>query len=308
MGTPERQTRQYLINLFKQHGFGPRTDMGQNFLIDLNLIDLIVRSAQLDPDDVVLEIGAGTGGLTTRFAEVAAEVIAVEVDRNMVRLARPVIEPLDNVTLLETDALKNKNHFAPVLLEAIDRSLAADSRRRLKLVSNLPYNIATPVVSNLVATELPWQRMVVTIQWELGQRMAASAGTGTYGALSAWLQAQCRVKILRRLPPNVFWPRPQVHSAIIRLEPDERARAQIANRAFFHDFLRRAFTQRRKYLRGVVAGMYRKQLSKPEVARVFAELELPDDARAEQLDPQTLVAVANRIGQVIDAAAVVGKT
>lgn len=295
MKDAERQTRSRLMELFEEHGFHPNTRLGQNFLIDLNIIEFVVDQAKLQPHDLILEIGAGTGGMTAFLAQAAGHVIAVEVDEKMYQLASMVTAPYDNVTLLNTDALKNKNHFAPRVLEEIDKQLAREEIRGLKLISNLPYNIATPVVSNLVATDLPWDRMVVTIQLELGQRMAANPGRSHYGALSVWLQSQCRVKMLKRLPPSVFWPRPKVNSAIVQLMPDDYGRAKIADRPFFQDFLRRLFHQRRKFLRSVLVGMYRKQLSKAEMDEILAEMKFGETARAEEEPPERLVELSNRI-------------
>lgn len=283
------------MELFEQHGFHPRTTLGQNFLVDLNIVEFIAERANLGPDDVVLEIGAGTGGLTTFLAQYAAEVISVEVDENMYRLAESVTSGFDNVTLLNLDALKNKNRFAPEVLETVSTHLAADSKRRLKLVANLPYSIATPVVSNLVATDLPWERMTVTIQWELGLRMTAKPQTSHYGALSVWLQSQCYVKILKRLQPTVFWPRPAVESAIVQLVPNQNGRDAIADRPFLQDFLRRLFHQRRKLARSVLVGMYRKQLSKPEMDEILVSMKLKPNVRAEELPVSRLVELANRI-------------
>ena len=304
MKDADRQTRSYLMELFRQHGFNPRTDLGQNFLIDLNLVDYIVNQAQLGPDDVVLEVGAGTGGMTAIMAPRAAAVVSVEVDTRMFGLAHKVVELLDNVTLLGCDALKNKNQLSPQVLDVVQERLDAHPGRRLKLVSNLPYSIATPIVSNLVATELPWVRMVVTIQLELAQRMAAKPGRGHYGALSVWLQSQCRIRILKRLKPTVFWPRPNVESAIIQLVPDAGVRRAIHNREFLHDFLRRLFHQRRKFLRSVLVGMYRRQLQKLEIDAVLEEMQLPAGVRAEQLNAATLVALSNRVEAAIGERAV----
>ena len=299
MKNTHRQTRSHLMTLFERHGFHPRTDLGQNFLIDLNLLEFLAREAWLDKNDVVLEIGAGTGGLTTRLAMQAAAVVSVEVDTRMYALAKDVVEPFKNVTLLNCDALKNKNQFSPRVIEEIERQLAVAPDRGLKLVANLPYNIATPVVSNLIATDLPWSRMIVTIQLELGQRMTAHPGSSDYGALSAWLQSQCDVKILKRMKPTVFWPRPGVQSAIVRLVPAVERRQQIEDRAFFQDFVRRLFHHRRKLLRGVLAGMYRKQLAKSEIDAVLETMNLDDRNRAEQLEPAELVILSNSIRKVV---------
>ena len=296
-----RQTRSHLMELFARHGFHPRTDFGQNFLIDLNLVDLLAREGRLGPKDVVLEVGTGTGSLTAQLSAFAAEVITVEIDSRMVKLAHEVIDGLPNVTLLHQDALKNKNHLAPEVLELIAERLAEVPGRRLKLVANLPYSIATPIVSNLVTTEIDWERIVVTIQWELAQRMTATPGTRDYGALSAWLQSQCHVKTLRRLPPTVFWPRPKVQSAIVRLVPDPAGRRRIIDRAFFLDFLRRGFHLRRKHFRGVLAGMYRKQISKQDIDSAMAETGIPEKTRAEQIDVAGPVELANRLYQRVNS-------
>ena len=300
MSLAERQTRSALMGLFEQHGFRPRTDLGQNFLIDLNILEYIVDQAHIGPEDVVLQIGSGTGGMTTFLAQSAAAIVSVEVDTKMFRLVQPKIEPFENVTLLHCDALKNKNNFSPQMLEAVENQLSANPGSRLKLVSNLPFNIATPVVSNLVATDLPWDRMVVTIQYELGQRMAAKPGRKHYGALSVWLQSQCDVKLLKRLPPSVFWPRPKVNSAIVRLFPNRHMRNKIHNRAFFHDFVRRLFHQRRKFARSVLVGMYRKKINKNQVDAILESMTLNAKCRAEELDVSTLVELANRVYEQIE--------
>jgi 16S rRNA (adenine1518-N6/adenine1519-N6)-dimethyltransferase len=300
MSLAERQTRSALMGLFEQHGFRPRTDLGQNFLIDLNILEYIVEQAHIGPEDVVLEIGSGTGGMTTFLAQSAAAVVSVEVDTKMYQLVQPKIEAFENVTLLHCDALKNKNNFSLQMLEVVEEQLSANPGSKLKLVSNLPYNIATPVVSNLVATDLPWDRMVVTIQHELGKRMAARASRKHYGALSVWLQSQCDVKLLKRLPPSVFWPRPKVNSAIVRLFPNRPMREKIHNRPFFHDFIRRLFHLRRKFARGVLAGMYRKQLKKTEVDAILEGMNLNPNCRAEELDVSTLVELANRFYEQIE--------
>jgi 16S rRNA (adenine1518-N6/adenine1519-N6)-dimethyltransferase len=295
MRDSERQTRSHLMQLFERHGFHPRSDLGQNFLIDLNIVEFVVRQAELTRDDVVLEVGAGTGGMTTFMAREAGHVVSVEFDRNMHRLAAEAVRPYENVTLLQQDALKNKNRFSPKVIEVIEHELQVDENRQLKLVANLPYSIATPVVSNLVATELPWVRQVVTIQFELGLRMQARPRSSHYGSLSVWLQSQCDVEMIKKLGPTVFWPRPKVDSAIMRIVPNPRLKARIGDRAFFHNYVRRVFNFRRKFLRSVVCGMYRKELDKPEVDEILSSLDLTGNARAEELDVATHVELSNRL-------------
>jgi 16S rRNA (adenine1518-N6/adenine1519-N6)-dimethyltransferase len=299
MKPAERQTRSSLMGLFEHHGFHPRTDLGQNFLIDLNLIDYILIQAELDQNDVVLEVGAGTGGLTTGLAAAAGAVISVEVDRRVFLLAQKATSHLGNVTLLNCDALRSKSRFAEAVLEAIAAQLAVSPRRQLKLVANLPYCIGTPVISNLLASELPWTAMVVTIQWELAERIRAKSGSEHYSALSVWVQSQCDVKVLRKLPPTVFWPRPNVDSAILKILPAPERREQIGDRGFFHDFVRRLFSQRRKSLRSVLVGMYWNQLSKTDIDAVLGPFSFKEGIRSEALDCEMLVKLAGAVQQRI---------
>ena len=298
MKPAERQTRSTLMSLFQQNGFHPRTDLGQNFLIDLNLVEYILERAELNRDDVVLEVGAGTGGLTTALASRAAAVISVEIDRRVFALAGQVVSHLKNVTLLNCDALKNKNHFSQTVLDVVGTELAVSPHRRLKLVSNLPYCIATPVVSNLVASEIPWESMIVTIQWELAERIRSKPSSEHYGALSVWLQSQCQVKVLKKLRPTVFWPRPKVDSAILQILPLPGSREKIGDRAFFHDFVRRLFQQRRKFLRSVLVGMYRQELSKTEIDEVLAPFSFRDGVRADALEVDIIVKLAGAMRQL----------
>ncbi|MCA9008765.1 MAG: ribosomal RNA small subunit methyltransferase A [Planctomycetaceae bacterium] len=295
----QRQTRSWLMELFTRHGFNPRGDLGQNFLIDVNLIEFAVRHASLGPNDVALEVGSGTGGMTAFLAEEAGHVISVDVDQNMSMLAAEAVEGYPNVTLLNQDILKNKNTLAPEICDLIRAHVAALPNGQLKLVANLPYSVATPVIANLIASDLPWERMVCTIQWELGEKMAAEHGTSGYSALSVWIQSQASIRILRKLGPNVFWPRPKVDSAIVSIWRDKDAAARINDRKFFLDFLRRAFSQRRKLIRPVLIGMYRKELDKADVDCLLAELEHRTEDRAEQMDIATLIRLSNRVHAAI---------
>ena len=144
-------------------------------------------------------------------------------------------------------------------------------------MANLPYCVATPVISNLVASDYVWERMVVTIQLELAERMAANEATSNYGGLSVWLASQCRIEFLKRLPADVFWPRPKVESAMIRIDPDAGLRQAIRDRDFLHDFLRGVFQQRRKLLRNVLVSYYRNELDRTQIDGV---LQVAESGRA----------------------------
>lgn len=300
MSNASRQTRSYLMRLFAESGFHPRGDLGQNFLIDLNILEYVADQASINSDDVVLEVGTGTGGLTTVLARDAAAVVTVEYDRNVFGLAQLELAGLPNVTSINADALKNKNRINPDVIAAVEHELSKDPERKLKLVANLPYNVATPIISNLVASELPWVRMVVMIQLELATRMAAEPkGGSNYGALSIWLQSQCRIKLLKKIGPQVFWPRPTVDSGLLSITPDRERRATIVDRTFFHSFVRDLFTLRRKHLRVVLNSMFKGRLTRETIDGVLSSMQLPADARAEQLEIEVLVALSNRICETL---------
>ncbi len=276
---------------FEEAGIRPHDKYGQNFLIDLNLLHLLFDAAAVGPDDVVLEVGTGTGSLTALAAEKAAAVVTVEVDPRMFQLAAEELHRFDNVVMLQVDALKSKNCMNPLVFDALRPLLAAAPGRQFKLVANLPYNIATPILGNMLAEESPPRTMTVTIQKELAERITARPGDKDYGALSLWVQSQCRVEILRLLPPEAFWPRPKVSSAFIQLTLDDERRGRIPDRKFFHDFLRAIFLHRRKFLRSQLLNAAKGKLDKPQVDAILDELDLPASIRAERLDVETMLAL-----------------
>ncbi len=278
-----RQTQTYLMRRFEEVGIRPKSQHGQNFLIDLNLLELIASTAALEPHDVVLEVGTGTGSLTAITAPQVAEVVTVEVDPQMHQLASEELFEHRNVTLLLKDALAGKHRLDPELLELLAAKTAVDPRRRLKLVANLPYHVATPLISNLLALPTPPTSMTVTIQKELAERIVAAPGTKDYGALSVWVQCQCRAEIARIMPPSVFWPRPKVESAILRIDVDDERRQAIPDREYFHQFVRKLFLHRRKFLRGVLVAGYKDRLSKPQIDDLLARVGFDEKARAEEL-------------------------
>jgi 16S rRNA (adenine1518-N6/adenine1519-N6)-dimethyltransferase len=262
-----RQTQSFIAQRLAEAGVKPQGRHGQNFLIDLNLLDLLVRTANLGPQDVVLEIGTGLGSLTGRMAQLAAAVVTVEIDPRMFQLASEELAGLANVTMLHQDALKNKNTIHPAVLEAVHAKLDAHPGSQLKLVANLPYNAATPLLSNLLTVQPVPVSMTATIQKELADRIAAEPCTKDYSALSIWMQSLCAMEVVRELPPQVFWPRPKVHSAIIHILPNPAKRAIVGDLAFFHDFVRGLFLHRRKFLRGVLVNMYKEPRDQPALSK-----------------------------------------
>ncbi len=291
----KKQTQSFLRRRFAEIGIQPRAKLGQNFLIDLNLQHSLVNAANLQPNDVVLEVGTGTGSLTSLMAPLVASVVTVEIDANLYALAGEELSHLNNVRRLQFDVLKNKNHLAPELLDVLKAELDAEPGRCLKLAANLPYHVATPLMSNLLMLDWPPQQMTVTIQKELADRMVAHPKTKDYSALSVWMQCQCRTEILRTMPPTVFWPRPKVISAIVQVTLDQRLRDRIPDRAYFHQFTRSMFFHRRKFLRSELLSAYKNRIEKPQVDAVLSEMQLPPTARAEELSVQQLLDLCQRM-------------
>jgi 16S rRNA (adenine1518-N6/adenine1519-N6)-dimethyltransferase len=293
--TSPRQTLSYLQDKFRRAGLLPQIRFGQNFLIDLNLIDLIMRSADLTTKDVVLEIGTGMGSLTTKMALFAGSVITVEIDPMLAQLAQQELAPYSNVTMVQRDALRNKNNLDEEVLEAVRSKMRQVPGSRFKLVANLPYNVATPIISNLLQVDPLVEKMVVTIQKELAERIAAKPKTKDYSALSIWIQSQCEVEIVRTMPPDVFWPRPKVDSAILSITPNAQLRSRIVDLEYFHQTVRALFFHRRKFLRGVVVSAMKDKLTKENVDQVLSEAGLDATSRAEEMPIEQIIDLVERL-------------
>jgi 16S rRNA (adenine1518-N6/adenine1519-N6)-dimethyltransferase len=293
--TAPRQTKSFLMSRLREIGVEPASRHGQNFLIDLNLVRLIVDSADLGPRDVVLEVGTGTGSLTALIAPNVSQVVTVEIDANLFELASEQLLQFDNVTQLQIDALKNKNRFSPEVMDAVAEALRKTPDGRLKLVANLPYNIATPILSNLLLCEHTPHTMVATIQKELADRIVAKPWTKDYGALSVWMQAQATTELVREMPPSVFWPQPKVTSAIVRITVDPARRGAIPDLRYFHQFVKSLFLHRRKFLRANVVAALKRHANKEQVDALMDGMGFAPDARTEQLDIPTLLAFTERV-------------
>jgi 16S rRNA (adenine1518-N6/adenine1519-N6)-dimethyltransferase len=201
--------------------------------------------------------------------------------------------------MLKLDALKNKNTIDDRVMDAIGEHLAAAPSQRFKLVANLPYNIATPLLSNLLLSRHVPDSMTVTLQKELAERIIAVPSTKDYSALSVWIQSQCTAEIVRLMPPSVFWPEPKVSSAILRVVVDPARRSQIADLQFFHQITKALFLHRRKYLRANVVAAMKQHLDKFQVDSILDDMDLAPDARTEQLDVPALIRLADKIRSVV---------
>ena len=282
-------TKQQLYGLLAGAGVSPRHRWGQNFLIDLNLMGVIVKSSNLSGDDVVLEVGCGTGSLTQLLAEKAGAVIAVEIDTRLADIARQELDRWDNVKLICCDVLSKKSEIDKRILDAVGQA-CEENGGRVKLVANLPYQIASPLIINLLASDIELHSLTVTIQAEVADRMRATPGTKAYGLLSILLQAYGRVKHLRRMRPEVFWPRPKVSSAMVSWVAAENYK-EIVDFAQLRRVVELLLGHRRKKISSCIA----RTPDAKVIEQAMDELGIDPQDRGERLSPQQYVELAKRI-------------
>lgn len=296
-----RQTRTYLMEMLEANGLSPRRQLGQNFLIDLNLLNLLVEAAPIGKQDVILEVGAGTGGLTSRLAEKAGYVVSVEIDPGFYQLASRETRNLPNVTLLHQDALANKNEISPDVLNEIRAAMQRLGASEFHLVANLPYDVAALVIANLLIGDDPIRSLTFTVQLEMGERIAAPPDVKDYGPLSVLAQTVGHVSWIRTLPPSVFWPRPKVQSAILRIDVDQSKRQDLPRLRKIHRFVRDLFMHRRKTLRSGIASIPGYKQFKPRLNECFEKVGLSGDCRAEQLTPEELTSLYDALAELMAA-------
>jgi len=286
------QTKSEIQRLLAGAGVEPNKRLGQHFLIDLNLMRLLVNSADIRNNDIVLEVGCGTGSLTEALAQHAGYCIAVELSEDLAKIAKRQLAKAKNVEIINTDILENKNTLSPVVANAL--ALARKKYTgRILLVANLPYNVASPAMLNLVIGPTVADPMYVTIQKEVADRMTAAPGSRDYGTLSIFLGATGDVKTLRVLKPTVFWPRPAVDSAMVSFVRKEAKLGRIANMEFFSETINLFMGHRRKMLKActkLARGKLAKINNWPEI---FARCRIDSTQRPEQLAPEDYIAIAN---------------
>nr|WP_302594286.1 16S rRNA (adenine(1518)-N(6)/adenine(1519)-N(6))-dimethyltransferase RsmA [uncultured Acetatifactor sp.] len=272
------------IEVLQRHHFTFQKKYGQNFLIDPNVLDRVVRAADITAEDCVLEIGPGIGTMTQRLAERAGKVAAVEIDRNLIPILEETLAPYPNVTIINEDILKlDLRQLAEEMWEG----------RPMKVVANLPYYITTPIVMGLLEGEALLHSITVMVQREVADRMQAGPGTKDYGALSLAVQYYARPEIVANVPPNCFLPRPNVGSAVIRLTRYEEPPVQVADEKKLFALIRASFNQRRKTLANSLGNAAGLKVSREQVTGALEELGLPATIRGEALTLEQFAALGN---------------
>jgi 16S rRNA (adenine1518-N6/adenine1519-N6)-dimethyltransferase len=294
------QTKQQIQQLLTSAGIRPNKRLGQNFLIDLNLMSKLIDSADISGSDIVLEVGCGTGSLTQALAGRAGIVIAVEIDKSLSKIAQRQLADKKNVKIINTDILESKNTLSAAVVNAVECGRKKYTGRFL-LVANLPYNTACPVMLNLVTGRTTADGMYVTVQKEVAERMTTQPGSRDYGMLSIFLAATGDVRIMKVLKPTVFWPKPQVDSAMISYVRSKEKAGRIHNMKLFSDVMKLFMGHRRKMLKACTkfaAGSFTEIDDWP---RIFENCSVEPTSRPEQISPQDYIAIANRCCKYLTA-------
>jgi 16S rRNA (adenine1518-N6/adenine1519-N6)-dimethyltransferase len=272
--------------IIQKYQFHFQKKFGQNFLIDGNILDKIIDSAEVSKEDCVLEIGPGIGTMTQSLAEKAGEVVAVEIDKNLIPILQDTLSEYDNVTIINEDILKVDIH--KIVREK-------NGGRPIKVVANLPYYITTPIIMALFESHVPLASVTIMVQKEVADRMQVGPGTKDYGALSLAVQYYARPEIIVKVPASCFMPRPNVDSTVIRLTRYEKPPVQTADEAYLFAVIRASFNQRRKTLANGLTNAGNLGVNRQMVEEVLEEMGLSKTIRGEALTLEQFADLSSRL-------------
>lgn len=285
---PEIASKARTRAIMETYGLTFKKSLGQNFLTDLNILKKIVAAAEVGEEDDVIEIGPGIGALTEQLAKSAHQVMALEIDSRLIPVLSETLSPYDNVKIVEQDVLKAD------LKELIAQNF--DGRHKIKLVANLPYYITTPIVMHLLEVDVDFETIVVMMQKEVADRLAAQPGTKDYGSLSVAVQYEMDAKIAFIVPKTVFMPQPKVDSAIIALNRKDEKPDVPVDEPFFKKMVKEIFLHRRKSLWNNLQGLYGKDPStKEKLEHALKNAEIEKSVRAERLSISQMVRLADNL-------------
>ena len=268
----------------EKHGFKFSKSLGQNFLIDDNVIDSILDGARLSEGDKIIEVGPGIGTLTREMGKVADKVVAIEIDKTLIPILKETLSDLENVEVVNKDILKVD------VQELVKEKLSGGP---VKLVANLPYYITTPIVMKFLEEDIPVTDIVVMVQKEVADRMNAGPGTKDYGALSVAVQYYCETEIVAKAPRHMFIPQPNVDSTVIGLHVRPERKYEVESEDIFFKTVKASFGQRRKTLLNALSGLG--FLNKDEIREVLAEANIDEKRRGETLSIEEFATLANAV-------------
>lgn len=277
------------IAVLNRYGFSFQKKFGQNFLIDENVVEKIVRDAGVTKDDFVLEIGPGIGTMTQILCENAREVVAVEIDDKLIPiLMEDTLSWYDNVTVIHEDILK---------LDIVKLANERNGGKPIKVVANLPYYITTPIIMGLFESHVPLDSITIMVQKEVADRMQVEPGTKDYGALSLAVQYYAKPQILLNVPASCFMPRPNVDSAVIQLTRYEKPPVEVADEHLMFRLIRASFNQRRKTMTNSVGNSPELSVSKEQMAAALEKCGLSATVRGEALTLAQFAELANVLSE-----------
>ena len=280
---------QETIQVLQKHDFHFQKKFGQNFLIDTHVLEKIVEAAEVGPEDFVLEIGPGIGTMTQYLGERARQVLAVEIDNNLIPILKETLSGYHNVEILHGDILKQD-------IQAIaDRY---NGGKPIKVVANLPYYITTPIIMGLFESHVPLANVTVMVQKEVADRMKAKPGTKEYGALSLAVQYYANPYLAANVPPNCFMPRPNVGSAVIRLDCLSKTPVEVKDEKLMFRLIRASFNQRRKTLQNGLTNSGELNFSKEEIGQAIEKAGLPPSIRGEKLGLEEFARLSDVLGEI----------
>lgn len=275
---------QNTIEILRKYDFHFQKKYGQNFLIDTHVLEKIIDAAGITAEDFVLEIGPGIGTMTQYLCENAGQVVAVEVDRNLIPVLEETLSGYGNVMVLNEDVLK---------IDIAELAQNYNQGKPVKVVANLPYYITTPIIMGIFEAHVPLESITVMVQKEVAERMQASPGTKEYGALSLAVQYYAKAEVVANVPPNCFMPRPKVGSAVIRLTCHKDRPVTVRDEAFLFRVVRASFNQRRKTLVNGLGNDAALGVTKEQAVYALEKMGLPPDVRGERLSLQQFAQLSN---------------
>ncbi len=279
---------QNTIEVLQKYRFNFQKKFGQNFLIDTHVLDKIIDASGVTEDDFVLEIGPGIGTMTQYLCERAREVVAVEIDKNLIPILSDTLKNYSNVTVINEDILK---------LDICRLAEEKNQGKPIKVVANLPYYITTPIIMGLFESHVPIDSITIMVQKEVAERMQEGPGSKEYGALSLAVQYYAKPEIVANVPPNCFMPRPNVGSAVIRLTRHEKPPVEVEDEKLMFRIIRASFNQRRKTLANGLNNSPEIHLPKEVIQESIVSLGVPENIRGEALSLEQFAKLSNEIGQ-----------
>ena len=287
-GMAELGNPQNTIEVLQKYRFNFQKKFGQNFLIDTHVLDKIIDASGVTEDEFVLEIGPGIGTMTQYLCERAREVVAVEIDKNLIPILSDTLKNYSNVTVINEDILK---------LDICKLAEEKNQGKPIKVVANLPYYITTPIIMGLFESHVPIDSITIMVQKEVAERMQEGPGSKEYGALSLAVQYYAKPEIVANVPPNCFMPRPNVGSAVIRLTRHEKPPVEVEDEKLMFRIIRASFNQRRKTLANGLNNSPEIHLPKEVIQESIVSLGVPENIRGEALSLEQFAELSNEIGQ-----------